>query len=178
MSTTGKKKMSKGKIILIIIGVILVFGIIGAAMGDGDAENSNEDPAQTTIDGDTQTDKSKNILLDSEIIVEKVGDSDTSANYAYILISQSNMDNLTGEDLTEFVENKVKGSEYNWFSIISDEGNVIYFPLGYMGSESQSIDSASYGPEDTTVPGRGLPKDIVGYWKINDSKTFEYQIAE
>lgn len=167
----GKKKKSVGKIILIVVGIFILMVIIGSCMGGGDDTKTPTDTTATQ----TEADDTANALISADLIEEQIGEG---TKCAYIMIPQSIMDSITGEELTDFYDKVVVNSSYNWVSIISDENNVIYFMLGFQGDDNEDVVSASCGPERTTAANRGLPDTITGTWEKDENGIFEYHSVE
>lgn len=59
---------------------------------------------------------------------EKIGE------WGYIEISKSDMASVTGEQLTEFCQNKYAGSGLNWVGIIFEDGTGLRIGPGWQGS--------------------------------------------
>ena len=175
------KKKSKKKLIAIIVGAVIVLSIIGAAMGGGEdevAKTETTDPAPTEQATDVATDPEEpaapaNFLEEKEIQAEDMGNGH---KYEYILVSNEEMDGITGEILTQFANDILVNQKCNWFSIIAADGRLIYFFLDVDGAGGPG--DASVGPERTTAPYRGLPDTTYGWWKKNADGIYEYSDAQ
>ena len=85
-----------------------------------------------------------NVLMDYELTVKDVkngtGDS-VIGQRAYIRITKDQLSQITADNFSEFANERVKDSGYNWVSIICDDGNGICFP-------GSMIHVADYGKLD------------------------------
>lgn len=107
-----------------------------------------------------------NDLMDHELIVKDVmnGTGDTViGQYAYILPTAKELEEMTADHLREFAEQRVEGSGYNWVSIIATGGNGICFP----GSNTAY---AEYGKLDED----GSLLESVGTWTRQADGSYTY----
>lgn len=135
------------------------------------ANRSANQPAEsdtTTEDVAQVTDKSdfSNILISATVQTADVmnGTKDSKiGTRAYIEISKDDLKSVTDKEYIEFSEDVVGDSEYNWFSIICDDGTGIC----YAGC---IIVNAEYGELDSD----GCITSVAGYISIKDGKcTYE-----
>lgn len=177
----GPQKKSKKKLIAIIVGAVIVLSVVGAAMGGGEdetAKTETTDPAPTEQAADNSADQ-KDLAVPANFLEEKeiqAGDMGNGHKYEYILVSNEEMDGITGEILTQFADNVLVNQKCNWFSIIAADGRLIYFFLDVDGAGGPG--NASVGPERTTAPYRGLPDTTDGWWKKNAEGIYEYSDAQ
>lgn len=111
-----------------------------------------------------------NFLMDSELTVKDVmnGSGDTViGEYAFIRITNDNLEKITPDMLKEFADNVVADSGYNWVSIMgySDTG------ICFSGSD---ISSAFYGELDKD----GSILDAYGLWVRDDNGNYSYTETE
>lgn len=149
-----KKRRSKKKGICIIVSVIAVLGIIGSTNGGENAEPANapeaiesleavfEQPEQeitttkpeTLQEAKTEPEEAKpesdNPLLNAEIQIGDVLDGTKSkklGEWAEIQISKAILEEITQEQFSEFCNDIVNESGYNWFTISCEDGTGIQF---------------------------------------------------
>ena len=107
-----------------------------------------------------------NDLLDFAPTVRDVmnGTGDTViGQYAYITLTDEQLEEITAEHLKEFADTVVDGSGYNWFSIKSYSGNGICFS----GSD---ISSAVYGKLDKDCS----VLETLGFWVRDADGNYTY----
>lgn len=108
-----------------------------------------------------------NDLMDYDLIVKDVlnGSGDTViGQYAYISITGNQLEDMTADNLREFVENRVVGSGYNWVSIIATDNKGICF--------SGSLpDYGTYGIVDES----GVVTDVLGDWILGTDGNYTYK---
>lgn len=107
-----------------------------------------------------------NDLMDSGLIVKDVknGTGDTViGQYAYISITDSQLDEMTAEHLKEFAEKIVDGASYNWISIKTPSGKGICFA-------GCSTISATYGELDKD----GSILSTIGTWILDKDGNYTY----
>lgn len=149
-----KKRRSKKKGICIIVSVIAVLGIIGSTNGGEKAEPANApeaiesleavfEPAEQEItttkpetlqEAKTEPEEAKpesdNPLLNAEIQIGDVLDGTKSkklGEWAEIQISKAILEEITQEQFSEFCNDIVNESGYNWFTISCEDGTGIQF---------------------------------------------------
>lgn len=151
----------KKRIVAFLLAVMLVSNVTGCG-GSGTAAESSQEAAEETLESD-------NPLMNAEITVVDVFNG-TGTNKlgerAYITISTEQFESLTPEQIHEFAMEKVEGSEYSWFSIMTDSG----IGLQFVGSMTAVI---SYG----TLDEDGRIKEDQGTWILRDGK-YEFTSAE
>lgn len=99
-----------------------------------------------------------NDLLDYNLVVKDVlnGTGDTViGQYGYISIMGSQLEEMTADNLREFSEKVVAGTNYNWVSIIATDGNGICFS----GSD---VSFATYGKLNKD----GSIAETIGTWTV------------
>lgn len=109
----------------------------------------------------------KNLLTQAQVKTRDVMNgfgTDKIGERAYIEISKEKLQEVTQEDYEEFLENIVKNSGYNWFSIICDDNTGIC----YVGSMEYIAD---YGVLDD----EGCINEHMGSITKDDSGNFVYQ---
>ena len=67
--------------------------------------------------------------LDRELVVEDdlSGGGDVIGQYAYITVTADELKAITSEEISEFAETKVAGSDYNRVGILADDGTGLCF---------------------------------------------------
>ena len=135
-SENGKPKRKKWPIIL---AVVLILGAISYLGGNSVDQKGNSDqpPNTSTPDNstlpDTPAPAAVNLLMEVELHIvdvmngfgtEKIGE------WGYIEISKTDMSTVTGEQLTEFCQNKCDGSGLNWIGIVLDDGSGLHITPG------------------------------------------------
>lgn len=107
-----------------------------------------------------------NDLMDSGLIVKDVknGTGDTViGQYAYISVTDSQLDKMTPEHLKEFAEKMVDGASYNWISIKTPSGKGICFA-------GCSIIAPAYGELDKD----GSVHKLIGTWVLGTDENYTY----
>lgn len=107
-----------------------------------------------------------NDLLDFNPTIKDVMNGTGNAvigQYAYITVTDKQLEEMTAEHLKEFANTVVDGSGYNWFSIKSYSGNGICFS----GSD---ISSAVYGKLDKDCS----VIETFGFWVRNEDGNYIY----
>lgn len=108
-----------------------------------------------------------NDLMDYDLIVKDVlnGSGDTViGQYAYISITEKQLETMTADNLREFVENRVIDSGYNWVSIIATNGKGICF--------SGSLpDYGTYG----TIDEEGVITENLGDWVLGSDGNYTFK---
>lgn len=110
-----------------------------------------------------------NFLLDISPTVKDVlsGSGDVLGQYAFVRITNEQLENITPEMLKEFSDNIVKNSGYNWVSIVTPSDNGICFT----GSDTSS---AFYGKLDKD----GSILDAEGMWVCDENGNYTYTESE
>lgn len=149
-----KKRRSKKKGICIIVSVIAVLGIIGSTNGGENAEPANApeaiesleavfEPAEQEItttkpetlqEAKTEPEEAKpesdNPLMNAKIQIADVMNgtkNEKLGEWAEIKISKSVLEAITQEQFSEFCNDIVNESGYNWFTISCEDGTGIQF---------------------------------------------------
>ena len=137
----GKKKGGCLKVGLwVLVGLIVVLAalyIIGITVGGADPISG----AQTTPTGQTEqqtptepaAQPTGNILLDAEVQVADVMTGDGSekiGEYAYITITKDQAQALTEDEFIAFLNERVNGCGYNWFTVVLDDGTGVAYSGG------------------------------------------------
>ena len=107
-----------------------------------------------------------NDLLDFNPTVEDVMNGTGDAvigQYAYITLTDDQLEEVTAENLKEFADTVVDRSGYNWFSVKSYSGNGICFS----GSD---ISSAMYGKLNKD----GSVLETIGLWVRDNDGNYTY----
>lgn len=140
------------KVILTIIGILwlIVLSVSKNTDSQSNLQETGQSQSETTIsesnssnnvEAETQEKQIESPLLSYEV---KEGDlmngpkTKAVGTYAYIEIPADVLDSITPEDISAFAEKRVSDSNYNYFSIVGDNGKGICF-------EGSQIYSASYG---------------------------------
>ena len=98
-----------------VLSFILIFGMAIALVACGGSSSSvASDPAR---------------WLDRELVVadDLSGSGDVIGQYAYITVTTEELKAITSEEISEFAENKVAGSDYNRVCILADDGTGLCF---------------------------------------------------
>ena len=112
----------------------------------------------------------RNILMDYDFTVEDVmnGFGDTVIGQcAYFYITEKEFDGITKEDIREFAEKRVDGTDYNWISIVCTNRKGICFP----GSDPSY---ATYGKLDED----GSLTSSIGIWLRDKDGSYVYSEGE
>ena len=91
--------------------------------------------------------------------------TDVIGQRAYIVIPKEVLSQISENGYATFLENKIKNSGYNWFSIICDDGTGIVFSNSFTGL-------GTYGELD----GEGCVTSPLGYISASESG-YEYDPA-
>lgn len=83
---------------------------------------------------------------------------------AYIIFPKEFLRNITEKDYSEFINSNVKGKNYNWFSIICDDGTGIHFASSFS-------DLGTYGK----LNNEGGITDALGFIYENKSGGYTYE---
>lgn len=127
-SENGKPKRKKWPIIL---AVVLILGAISYLGGNSVDQKGNSDqpPNTSTPDNSTPPDTpaptAVNPLMETELHIADVMNgfgTEKIGEWGYIEISKTDMATVTGEQLTEFCQNKYDGKGLNWVGIIFEDG--------------------------------------------------------
>ena len=140
--------------------------ILGLAACVGNNNSSHASSDETTLPSEPVSD---NPLIAAELqkgFVYNGSRTEVIGQNAWICIDKSTLKEITLEEYTEFCQNVVEGSIYNWISIICGDGTGIQF----VGSQ---ITWATYG----TINYQGVIIEDIGY--INQtSDGFVYEECE
>lgn len=152
----------KGKIIIGTVSAIVVLGLV---FGNGNSSSST-----STVEKSTESveKKEENILLKKKLktadIMNGMGDT-VIGTRAYVEIKKDQMLELSNEQFTEFVNEVVKDSGYNYVTIIAEDASkAIFFP----GSLTTN---AEYGKVNID----GTLDVVYGYITLQDDGTYSYQ---
>lgn len=135
-SENGKPKRKKWPIIL---AVVLILGAISYLGGNSVDQKGNSDqpPNTSTPDNSTPPDTpaptAVNPLMETELHIADVMNgfgTEEIGEWGYIEISKTDMATVTGEQLTEFCQNKCDGSGLNWVGIVLDDGSGLHVTPG------------------------------------------------
>ena len=139
-SENGKPKRKKWPIIL---AVVLILGAISYLGGNSVDQKGNSDqpPNTSTPDNSTPPDTpaptAVNPLMETELHIADVMNgfgTEKIGEWGYIEISKTDMATVTGEQLTEFCQNRYAGSGLNWVGIIFEDGTGLRIGPGWQGS--------------------------------------------
>lgn len=191
---TMKRKRSKKKTIGIIAAVIVILGIIGSVNGGEDAEPANapditesteavfnpaeqettdtvmETPQVAKTEPEEAKPESDNPLINAEIRIADVmngAKTEKIGEWAEIQIRKETLKGITQEQFTEFCNEVVKDSGYNWFTISCEDGTGIQFA----GSISYV---STYGNLDY----EGCIAESIGTIVVQEDGRYSYTEAE
>lgn len=107
-----------------------------------------------------------NDLMDYDLVVKDVkngtGDS-VIGQYAYIRVTDKQLEEMTADHLKEFAEKVVSGAQYNWISIITTAGKGICFPA----SDTSFAIYAELAKD-------GSVSETIGTWTLGDDCNYTY----
>lgn len=135
-SENGKPKRKKWPIIL---AVVLILGAISYLGGNSVDQKGNSDqppntsPPDNSTPPDTPAPTAVNPLMETELHIADVMNgfgTEKIGEWGYIEISKTDMATVTGEQLTEFCQNKCDGSGLNWVGIVLDDGSGLHVTPG------------------------------------------------
>ena len=95
--------------------------------------SEQDPPAVSSAPVDPPAPISVNPLMEAELHTADVMNgfgTDKIGEWGYIEISKSDMASVTGEQLTEFCQNKCDGSGLNWVGIVFDDGSGLHITPG------------------------------------------------
>ena len=165
--------------VLAVMAFLIGLFVIGVTVGGADPFNSckadlAKDKAETTQptesdDYNVEAEPTGNILLDAEVQVADVMTGDGSekiGEYAYITITRDQAQALTEDEGIAFLNERVRGCGYNWFTVTLDDGTGVSYSGG-------STLAGTYGQlaADKTV------EKELGYITF-DGETITYDKAE
>ena len=104
-------------------------------------------------------------ITDALIDVTNGNGTDAIGQRAYIVIPKEVLSQISENGYATFLENKIKNSGYNWFSIICDDGTGIVFSNSFTGL-------GTYGELDD----EGCVTTPLGYISASESG-YEYELA-
>ena len=131
----GKPKKKKWPIIL---AVGLVRGAISYLGGNSvDQKGNDSPPPDNSAPSSSPAPASSNPLMEAELHTADVMNgfgTEKIGEWGYIEISKSDMSAVTGEQLTEFCQNRYGGSGLNWVGIIFEDGTGLRVGPGWQAS--------------------------------------------
>lgn len=133
-----------------VFSILIAFAMVLSIAGCGGKEQPQQD---------------KNPLMNLEIQEAEVlsGGGELIGKRAYVEMPKSDYDALTDEQLVEFAESVVDGADYNWFTVILDDGTGLEFP-------GCSVLVGMYG----SIDGEGVIEATEQYVSVADGNiTFE-----
>ena len=95
--------------------------------------SEQDPPAVSSAPVDPPAPISVNPLMEAELHTADVMNgfgTEKIGEWGYIEISKSDMSSVTGEQLTEFCQNKCDGSGLNWVGIVFDDGSGLHITPG------------------------------------------------
>ena len=95
--------------------------------------SEQDPPAVSSVPVDPPAPVSVNPLMEAELHTADVMNgfgTEKIGEWGYIEISKSDMASVTGEQLTEFCQNKCDGSGLNWVGIVFDDGSGLHITPG------------------------------------------------
>ena len=95
--------------------------------------SEQDPPAVSSAPVDPPAPVSVNPLMEAELHTADVMNgfgTEKIGEWGYIEISKSDMASVTGEQLTEFCQNKCDGSGLNWVGIVFDDGSSLHITPG------------------------------------------------
>ena len=105
---------------------ILASILIATLLLSGCSSNSSSN-SSTAVTAETEAPKTGNVFLDAEVktVSTKIGTS--YGTRAYIVIDKETAKTASQEEFAEFLEMRVDGKDYNWFTIDFGDGTGIVF---------------------------------------------------
>lgn len=125
-STAAGKKRKKWPIVAAVIAVLLILSAIGNSMDDADPSSS---PSSSPSVSSEASAPAENPLMVADL---KTGDilngfqTEKIGEFGYIEIPKAEMETVTGDQLTEFCQNRVDGSGFNWVAIVFEDGTSLH----------------------------------------------------
>lgn len=135
-----------------------------------ETETSVETEAETEKNVETESqseEPASNILLDAKVKTEDVKNgsgTDTVGTRAYIKAKKADLKNISADDFSAFCD-YVKTCDYNWFTIVCDDGTGIVF-------NGCDVSIIQYGELDDT----GRSDKTLGYIRLKDG-VYSYEEA-
>lgn len=129
-----------------------------------------EEPSEANEEAEQEApEETGNPLMDAEIQVHDVmngSGTEKIGERAEVNISKAVLETVTDEQFSEFCNEVVGGSGYNWFTIVCDDGTGIVF-------NSSIVSNATYGEIDN----EGVITTALGYLLLEDG-AYTYTEAE
>ena len=135
---------------------------LSSSAATSDSDTPSSDSVSTTDNGNDQ--RLLNAILMCADVTNGNG-TDVLGQRAYIVIPKEVLSQISENGYANFLENKIKNSGYNWFSIICDNGTGIVFSNSFTGL-------GTYGELDD----EGCVTTPLGYISASESG-YEYEPA-
>lgn len=177
--------------VLFLVSLLLLLASCGwVTISDGpNAETSVSEqnpPAESSAPVAPPAPTPANPLMEAELHTADVMNgfgTEKIGEWGYIEISKSDMSAVTGEQLTEFCQNKCDGSGLNWVGIVFDDGSGLHITPGtwFVQIDYGTIDIETAGFSDKV--GAVMPETWsdgntpTGYKYVSFEELYEIQAA-
>lgn len=176
---------------LLLVALLLPLTSCGwVTLTDGpQAETSGPEqdpPAESSAPSDAPTPTVSNPLMEAEFFTADVMNglgTEKIGEWGYIQIAKSDMANMTGNQLTEFCQNKCDNSGLNWIGIIFEDGTGLHITPGswfvQMDYGTIDVETATFSDKVGAV----MPETWengntpVGYKYVSFEELYEIQSA-
>lgn len=124
--------------------------------------NNNEESNVANNNGNA-CERLKNAQVFESDVFNGTG-TDVIGKRAYVILPKEDLKSITEQDYSDFLNTKVKGQQYNWFSIICDDGTGIVFAGSFAGL-------GTYGKIDS----EGCITEAIGNIISNESGGYTFE---
>lgn len=162
-------RSSWNRIVKIVLTIIIAVGVINYVI----TPMPTTAPATTEIIETEETAKEQQVsnplmaYAINKADVKNGGGTETIGTWANIKINKGDFKNSGQENFMDFIDSKVEGSGYNWFTFVFEDGTGLQFN----GSHKQI---GVYGELDD----EGRVTEVIGNIVLKSNDTYEYAVAE
>ena len=145
--------------------------------------SEQDPPAVSSAPVDPPAPISVNPLMEAELHTADVMNgfgTEKIGEWGYIEISKSDMASVTGEQLTEFCQNKCDGSGLNWVGIVFDDGSSLHITPGtwfvQIDYGTIDIETATFSDKvGAVMPETWADDTPIGYKYVSFEELYEIQ---
>ena len=145
--------------------------------------SEQDPPAVSSAPVDPPAPVSVNPLMEAELHTADVMNgfgTEKIGEWGYIEISKSDMASVTGEQLTEFCQNKCDGSGLNWVGIVFDDGSGLHITPGtwfvQIDYGTIDIETATFSDKvGAVMPETWADDTPIGYKYVSFEELYEIQ---